>query len=60
VSDYYSNMRVYANELAASGAPLRDDEMVMYLLAGLDEDYNHVFIVVITWVDLITSSELYS
>jgi hypothetical protein len=53
-------MCVYANELAASGAPLRDDEMVTYLLAGLDEDYNHVFIVVVTWVDLITSSELYS
>jgi hypothetical protein len=60
VTDYYSKMTHYADELAVSGAPLRDDELVVYLLADLDEDYNVVFTVVIARVDPISSSDLYA
>jgi hypothetical protein len=38
-------MTQYADELATSGSPLRDDELVAYLLAGLNEEYNPVFTV---------------
>jgi hypothetical protein len=57
VSDYYGKMCAYADELAASGAPHHDDELVVYLLASLDYDYNPVFITIITQVDPITLSK---
>jgi hypothetical protein len=60
VSDYYAKMCTYADELAASGAPLRDDELVAYILAGLNEDFNLVFTAVVARVDPIKPSELYS
>jgi hypothetical protein len=53
-------MTHYADELTVSGAPLRDDELVAYLLADFDEDYNDVFTVVIARVDPISSSDLYA
>jgi hypothetical protein len=34
VTDYYSKMTHYADELATFGAPLHGDELVAYLLAG--------------------------
>jgi hypothetical protein len=40
-------MTHYADELVASSAPLCDIELVAYLLAGLDEDYNVVFTMVV-------------
>jgi hypothetical protein len=62
VTDYYAKMCHYANELVATGAPLRDDELVAYILAGLDEDYNSVFTTIVarTRTDPITPSGLYS
>jgi hypothetical protein len=60
VSHYYSKMTQFADDLAVSGAPLHDDELVAYLLASLDEEYNPVFTSVVARVDLITPSELYS
>jgi hypothetical protein len=40
VADYYNKMHSLADNMAFSGTPLRDDELVSYILAGLDEDYN--------------------
>jgi hypothetical protein len=60
LSDYYAKMSHYADELAASGAPLHDDELVVYLLAGLDEDFNSVFTAVVARVDPMNPSELYA
>jgi hypothetical protein len=60
VSDYYAKMSTYADELAASGTPLCDDEFVAYLLAGLDEEFNPVFTAVVARVDPIKPSELFS
>jgi hypothetical protein len=60
VSDYYAKISHFADELAASGNPLRNDEIVAYLLAGLDEDFNPVFTAIVERVDPITPSELYS
>jgi hypothetical protein len=40
VTEYYSKMCGYANEMAMYGNPLDDEEFVSYLLAGLDEDFD--------------------
>jgi hypothetical protein len=41
--DYYTKMCQYADELAATGARLHNDELIAYLLTGLDEEYNSAF-----------------
>jgi hypothetical protein len=43
VTDYYAKMCQLADELAATRAPLHDDELVTYILDSLDKDYNVVF-----------------
>jgi hypothetical protein len=60
VFDYYAKMSKFADELTVSGTPLRDDEFVAYLLAGLDEEYIAMFTSVVAWVDLIVPNELYA
>jgi hypothetical protein len=60
VSGYYAKMSTYADELVASGTPLHDDELAAYLLAGIDEEFNLVFTVVVARVDPIKPSELFS
>jgi hypothetical protein len=60
VSDYYTKMCHYADDLAASRNPLRGDELVAYLLANLDEDFNPFFTAIVARVDLISPSELYA
>jgi hypothetical protein len=60
VSDYYTKMCYFIDELTASGAPLCDDELIAYLLADLDEDFNPVFTAMVARVDPMTSSELYT
>jgi hypothetical protein len=37
----------YVDEIAATGASLHDDELVTYILVGLDEYYNPVFTAVV-------------
>jgi hypothetical protein len=48
------------DDLAASGAPLHDDELVAYLMAGLDEDFNAIFTTMVAWVDPVSPNELYA
>ena len=42
MSDYFGKMRSLADDMAASGKPLDDEELVGHILAGLDADYNPV------------------
>jgi hypothetical protein len=37
---YFSTMRGYVDEMAATGKALDDDNIVSYILNGLDADYN--------------------
>jgi hypothetical protein len=53
-------MTQYADDLAASGSPLHDDDLVAYLLASLNEGYNSMFIAVVARVDPISPSDLYA
>jgi hypothetical protein len=50
----------YVDELAASSTTLHNDELVAYLLAGHNEDYNPIFSVVIARADPIKPPELYA
>jgi hypothetical protein len=59
-SIYYVKMCHYADELAAFGIALRDDELVAYLLAKLDEDYNSIFTAIVARTNTNTLSELYA
>jgi hypothetical protein len=42
-AQYFTKMKGFAGELAAAGRPLDVEELVEYLLAGLDESYNALF-----------------
>ena len=40
---FFTKMKGYADELAAAGRPIEEEELVEYLLAGLDDTYNPLF-----------------
>jgi hypothetical protein len=58
---YYSKMKNLAEEMAASGSCLGDEEFIAYVLSGLDEEiYNSLVSSIVTHVEPISPSELYS
>lgn len=59
VSAYYTKMTSWADELAAAGKPLDDEEMISYILAGLDSDYNPLVSSITRQADL-SLSDLYA
>ena len=46
--------------MAYSGKPTEDDELVSFILTGLDYDYNPLVSALCTRVEPISASELYS
>jgi hypothetical protein len=42
VAEYLAKMQSLGNDMVAVGCPLDDEDMVQYILAGLDEDYDFV------------------
>lgn len=46
--------------MASVGTPLGDEELVQYVLAGLDMEYNPIVSAVLTRVESISINELYS
>jgi hypothetical protein len=60
VADYYNMMRSLTDDMASSSTPLRDDELVSYILSCLDKDYNSVYFAVTSRVEPISPSELYA
>lgn len=53
-------MRRYADELAATGRPLQEAELISFLLAGLDLDYNPLISALDARTEPITIDDLYS
>lgn len=39
-SSYYSKMKGFADEMAAAGKKIDDDELIGFILNGLDSEYN--------------------
>ena len=60
INEYYSKMKTLGDEMAAAGKPLDDEEMVAYIINGLDVEFNPVTSALITRVEPITMSELFS
>ena len=42
MAEYVAKMRSLADEIASAGKAIDDDELVSYILAGLDFDYNPI------------------
>ena len=40
IATYFTKMKSFADELATAGKPLDEDEVVSYILGGLDADFN--------------------
>jgi hypothetical protein len=57
---YYSKMKGSADELAAGGKCLDDEEVVTYILAGLDFEYNPFVEAFIAKTEPHTLNDLYS
>jgi hypothetical protein len=59
VAVYYNKMKGFADEMAATGKPLEDEDFVSYVLAGLDQDCNS-FVQNVTGKAEISLGALYS
>jgi glutathionylspermidine synthase len=42
ISEYVAKMKALADEMASARKPIDEEELVSYILAGLDEEYNPV------------------
>jgi hypothetical protein len=60
IASYFSTMRGYADEMAAARKPLDDDDVVSYILNGLDADYNSLIEQVNEMTEMISPETLYS
>jgi hypothetical protein len=57
-TEYIAKMRALGNEMAVAGRPLEEEELVEYILAGLDEEYDSVVNSVLAKTEPTTVSEL--
>jgi hypothetical protein len=57
-TEYIAKMRALGDEMAAAGRPLEEEELVEYILAGLDEEYDSVVNSVLAKTEPTTISEL--
>jgi hypothetical protein len=53
-------MRGYIDEMTVTGRPLDDDDIVSYILNGLDVDYNSLMEHVSDMIDSFSPETLYS
>ena len=60
VAEYYAKMKTLADEMASSGRKLEDDELVSYILAGLDIDFNPLVSAIAVRVEPISTGELFT
>ncbi|KAJ0959795.1 hypothetical protein J5N97_000505 [Dioscorea zingiberensis] len=60
VTDYFRKVKNLADTLCAIGTPLRDDEVISYILAGLGPEFDSLVTSVTTRVDPMSLSDLYA
>jgi hypothetical protein len=60
ISEYLAKMKSFAYDMASAGKPLEEEELVSYILAGLDFDYDPIVSVIVARVEPISIGELYS
>ncbi|KAK1683876.1 hypothetical protein QYE76_044724 [Lolium multiflorum] len=59
-ADYFRHMKTLADTLAAIGQPLREDEVIAYILAGLGPDYDSLVTTLTVRSENLTLDEVYS
>lgn len=57
---YFNKMKAIGDKLATAGRKVEDDEMVSFILTGLDSNYNPIVTLVTSRVDPISLSDLYA
>jgi len=60
IADYFGKMIGLADDMAAAGKKLDDDDLATYILTSLDEDFENVVTSIATRVEPITIPELYA
>ena len=60
VSDFYSKMKNFAYNLTASGNPIIEEDLVLYILSGLGSEYDHVVVNITARSDTLPLQEVYS
>jgi hypothetical protein len=60
VAQYYGKMKGLVDEMATAGKPLDNEELVMYICNGLDTEYSSPVSALVTRLEPIAPSELYS
>ena len=60
VTEYVGKMRSLADEMMFSGKPLDDEELISYILAGLEYDYNPIMSAIVSRTDAISVGEVFS
>jgi hypothetical protein len=59
IAQYVGKMKALTDDIASAGKKLDEEDLVGYILAGLDSDYNFVISTVATCTESISVSELY-
>ena len=60
ISEYFQKVKTLADEMTSTGKKLEDEELVSYILSGLDIEYDAVVSVVASHVEPISLGELYT
>jgi hypothetical protein len=60
ISEYIAKIKPFVDEMAPAGKAREDEELVSYILAGLDFDYNLIVSAIVTHMEPISVGELYS
>jgi hypothetical protein len=60
VIEYFGKMKALGDEMAASGRPLDEEELIEYIITGLDDEYTPLVSALCTRKEPISVSELYS
>jgi hypothetical protein len=60
VAEYFGKMKAIGDEMKAVGRPLDDEELVEYIIIGLDEEYTPLVSALCARVEPISISEIFS
>ena len=60
IANFFSKMKSLADDMAAAGKKLEDEEIASYILAGLDTDYNPIMSAMTARVEPLTLGELFT
>jgi hypothetical protein len=60
ISEYFTKTKSLADEMASVGKALEDEELVSYIMAKLDFDFNPIMYAMVAHVEPISVGELYA